>query len=255
MRKSTEYYLDLIILLTFKEIKVRYKNSFLGYFWSLLNPLLLSLVFYFAFKLVVKIPIENYTYFLICGLFPWQWFANSVSASAGVFLANASLIKKLAFPRHFLPLSLVLNDTTHFLMCIPVILGFGFYYGVSPTLAWIYGIPLLIILQIFLTYGLSLFVSSVNLFFRDLERLIGIALTILFYLTPIFYDISFVPERFQKILYFNPLFLLISNWRELFMKGYLNLKFLLFSIPYIFIIFIFCYFIFKILSWKFAEVL
>lgn len=254
MQKS-RYYLDLIVLLTLKELKVRYKNSFLGYFWSLLNPLLLSLVFYFAFKLIAKIPIENYAYFLICGLFPWQWFSNSVSASASVLLSNVSLIKKLNFPRHFLPLSLVLNDTVHFLMCIPVITGFGIYYGVKPTLAWIYGIPFLIILQIFLTYGLSLFVSSLNLFFRDLERLIGIGLTLLFYLTPILYDLSFIPKNFSTFLYLNPLFPLIVNWRELFMKGYLDIYLSLLSIPYISIIFLFGFLTFRKLSWKFAEVL
>lgn len=255
MTSRIRYYFDLVILLTLKELKIRYKHSVLGYFWSILNPLLLSLVFYFAFKLIAKIPIENYTFFLICGLFPWQWFSNSVSSSAGVLLGNVSLIKKLNFPRQFLPLSLVLNDTVHFLMCIPVIAGFGIYYGIMPTLAWIYGIPVLIFLQLFLTYGFSLFVSSINLFFRDLERLIGIGLTILFYLTPILYDLSFIPKKFLNFFYLNPLFPLIVSWRDLFMKGYLNVEMCLFAFPYMGIIFLFGYFVFKRLSWKFAEVL
>ena len=94
MNYSYRYYFDLLLALTQKEIKARYKSSFLGYLWSIANPLSLALVFFLAFKVFMKIPIENYALFLIAGLFPWQWFANSVVGSAGVYLGNASLIKK-----------------------------------------------------------------------------------------------------------------------------------------------------------------
>ena len=253
MRKL-EYYIDLIQVLTLKEIKVRYKNSILGYLWSILNPLSLALVFYFAFKFVMKIKIENFALFLICGLFPWQWFSNSISASAGFLLANASLIKKVNFPKCFIPLSGVLNDTFHFLASLPVIFGFLFLYHFYPTFTWIYGIPLMILPQLLITYGGALIVSSVNLFFRDLERLIIIALNIIFYLTPIIYDISFVPERYRKFFLINPLYGIIENWRNIFMKGYIDWELYLISLIQAIFICLTGLFIFNKLSYRFAEV-
>lgn len=252
---SLEYYKDLILVLTAKEIKIKYKNSFLGYLWSILNPLSLAVVFYFAFKFVMKIPIENFTLFLISGLFPWQWFSNSVAAGSTVLIGNASLIKKINFPRYFLPLATVLNDAFHYIVSLPVIFGFVFFYKISPTFDWVYGIPLLIISQIFITYGFTLIVSSVNLFFRDLERLVIIGLTILFYLTPIIYDINLVPNKFKKYFWINPLFGIIEGWHNIFLKGFLDWQLYLFSLGYSLIIFCIGFLIFNKLSWKFAEVL
>lgn len=253
--RKLEYYKDLILVLTIKEIKVKYKNSFLGYIWSVLNPLSLALVFYFALKLVVKVQIENYVLFLISGLFPWQWFSNSLVAGSMVLIGNASLIKKVIFPRYFIPLATVLNDAFHYIASIPIILGFAIFYNVPLSLSWIYGIPLIIVNQFFLTYGLTLMVSSINLFFRDLERLIMIGLTILFYLTPIIYDINLVPEEFKKYFWINPVFGVIESWHNIFLKGYFDWQLYIFSLGYSLVIFIIGFLIFNRLSWKFAEVL
>ncbi len=252
--KRLEYYFDLIQVLTLKEIKVRYKNSIFGYFWSILNPLSLALVFYFAFKFIMKLNIENFALFLICGLFPWQWFANSVSASAGFLLANASLIKKVNFPKFFIPLAGVFNDTFHFLASLPVILGFLLLYHLYPGLSWSYGIPLMILAQLLITYGCALMVSSINLFFRDLERFIMIVLNIIFYLTPIIYDMSFVPERYRKLFLINPLYGVIQNWRLLFMKGYIDWELYLISLMHGILICGIGFYIFTKLSYRFAEV-
>src|SRR2546425_9897030 len=174
---------DILLELTKKEVKVRYKNTYLGYLWSLLNPLASAAVLFFAFKIVMRVPIENYTLFLLAGLFPWQWFSNSVNASASVFIANSSLIKKTSFPRELLVYSVVLNDLFHFLCSVPVIIILLVIHGKSPTLAWLLWLPLLVLCQALLVSGLSLVVASVNLFFRDLERLVGVGGNLLFYLT------------------------------------------------------------------------
>lgn len=249
------YHLDLLSVLLAKELKVRYKNSILGYLWSLLNPLTMALIFYFAFKVILRVPIENYSFFLITGLFPWQWFSNSVSSSTGILLGNASIIKKVNFPRHFIPLANVLNDLTHFLLTIPVIAGFGLFFGVYPTLWWFVGIPALILAQFLITYGLSLFVASANLFFRDLERLVGIFLMVLFYGTPIFYDLTLVPESLRAYLYLNPMTGIISCWRELFLKGSFYFSFYIIYLSYALLVFLFGLFVFRKLSPRFAEVL
>jgi len=249
------YYLDLITTLTAKEIKVKYKSSILGYLWSVFHPLSMAIVFYFAFKFVMKIPLENFTLFLITGLFPWQWFSNSVASSPVSLLGNASLIKKVSFPRYFIPLSNVLNDAFHFFVSLPIIFGFVIFYNISPSIHWIYGIPILMISQFFITYGLTLVVSSVNLFFRDLEKLVSIALNLLFYLTPIIYDISLVPEEYRNYFLLNPLYGIIENWHNIFMKGFIDYNLYFISLGQAVFTFIVGFYIFKRLSWKFAEVL
>jgi len=122
MKQSVRYLLDLIIVLTQKELKVRYKNNVLGYLWSVANPLAFAFVFYIAFKTIMKIQMENFALFLIAGLFPWQWFANSISSTPTIFLSNASIIKKVNFPKNIIPLTIVLQDMIHFILSIPVIM-------------------------------------------------------------------------------------------------------------------------------------
>lgn len=252
---NVEYFWDLILVLTQKEIKVKYKNSILGYLWSVLHPLSMALVFYFAFKFVMKIPIENFTLYLITGLFPWQWFSNSVASSCMSLLGNASLIKKVNFPRYFVPLSNVLNDAFHFVVSLPIIFAFVVYYKIKLTLSWIYGIPLLLISQFLVTYGFSLMFSSVNLFFRDLERLVTIGLNIIFYLTPIVYTSELIPGEYKKYLLLNPLYSIIEGWHKLFMTGIFDFNLYFVSLVYGLLIFIVGFYIFKKLSYRFAEVL
>lgn len=254
--RNAEYYRDLIYVLTQKEIKVKYKNNLLGYLWSIGHPLAFAVVFFVAFKVVMKIQMEDYSLFLIAGLFPYQWFSNSVTASPVVFIANASLIKKVNFPRHIIPFTTVLQDMLHFILSIPVILLFLFIFGKSPSLSWLYGIPLLLCIQFLMTYGFSLILSSINLFFRDLERLTGIFMTLLFYFTPIIYPEDMIPAGYRYIINLNPLSPLMISWRNLFLYGRVELTYLLVALAYGLAAFVFGYFVvYRKLSWKFAEVL
>ncbi len=255
MNAEVRHYIDLITVLTQKEIKVRYKNSFFGYLWSIGHPLAFSFVFFIAFKIVMKIQMEDYALFLIAGLFPWQWFANSVNASPMVFLSNASIIKKVNFPRNIIPLTIVLQDMIHFILSIPVIVFFMFIYHKHPCFSWLYGIPVLLGTQLLMTYGFSLLVSSINLFFRDLERLIVIITTLLFYFTPIFYPETMIPEKYQPLLNFNPLAPLMIGWRNLFLHGQLEPTSIVVGLSYSVFAFILGHLVYRKLSWKFAEVL
>ncbi len=251
-----EHYRDLIITLTQKEVKVRYKSTIFGYVWSIAHPLAFALVFFMAFKVVMRIKMEGYAVFLIAGLFPWQWLSNSVNASPMTFLVNTSLIKKVYFPRNILPLATVLQDTIHFLLSIPVIVLFLLIYHKSPSLSWIYGIPVLVGIQLLMTYGLSLLISSINLFIRDLERLTIIGMTLLFYLTPVIYPETMIPARYKTlVLVANPLSSLMVSWRNLFLEGTLELSLVVTSFIYSFFVCMVGYLVYKKLSSKFAEVL
>lgn len=254
-KTSLAYYKDLVVVLTQKELKVRYKRSFLGYLWSIANPLALALVFFIAFKIFMKIPIENYTLFLIAGLFPWQWFLNSVNSSATVFIGNATLIKKMHFRHEVLVVATILNDMLHFLLSIPVIILFLFIYGMQPSITWLVGIPALLIVQFIITMGFSLAVSALNLFFRDIERIVFIFTSLMFYMTPIIYSEEMVPAEYRTLILSNPLSILFISWRNLLMHGTLVVKDTVLALVYALIVFAIGYLVYRKLKWRFAEVL
>ncbi|MEW6517689.1 MAG: ABC transporter permease [candidate division FCPU426 bacterium] len=255
MNARMRYWLDLVLVMTRKDLKVRYQNNLLGYFWSIAHPLALAAVYYFAFKVIVRIPMEAFALFLIIGVFPWQWTSNSVSVASTVFLSNSSIIKKVAFPRSVLPLSGVLQDMLHYILSLPVIWLFIAIFHKPASPAWIYGIPVLLGVQFFLTYGLALLVSSINLFFRDLERLVTILLTLAFYVTPIIYPLEMVPVKFRWLIYANPFAGMIIGWQKLFLEGYLALDWLGISLAYAALSYALGRWVYGRLNWRFAEVL
>lgn len=222
MKYSMGYLIELVQVITAKEIKIRYKNNVFGYLWSLANPLCFAFIYFVAFKVVMKVQIENYTLFLLCGLFPWQWFANSLVMGMGGFLANAQIIKKTAFPRFVIPFSTVMMECFHFIFSIPVIIVFLYIYGLTPSWAWLIGIPLIGIAQIILSFGLAILFATLNLFFRDIERFISLAIMMLFYATPILYSVDLVPKEYVWVFNANPLSNMIVAWRDLFMKNTIN---------------------------------
>lgn len=203
-----------------KDLKAKYKSHFLGYLWSIGTPLLLAFIMNFAFRQVLRIQVEDYPLFLVSTLFAWQWFSVVTISASGVFLANASIIKKVYFPRYLIPLSITLIEAFHYLLALPVIGVFLLLHD-RPLWRpdWWYGIPLLMCIQIILCLGLALLVGSLNTLFRDLERVIGLLITLLFYLTPILYPTAMIPKDLAVYLQFNPVLDLIEAWRQLLMHG------------------------------------
>ena len=255
MKISPGYLLELVIVITQKELKVRYKSSFLGYIWSLANPLLFAIIYFFVFKTIMKIQIPNYTLFLIAGLFPWQWFANATINSPFSFLNNAQIIKKVAFPRSVIPFSNVLMELFHFLCSLPVVIIFLLIYGKAPSWQWLWGIPLISLAQMIFTFGVVLFCSTLNLFFRDMERFVTLAIMLMFYMTPVLYAAEMIPEKYRWVIVYSPLAMMVSCWRELLINGNINysvlMNFYIFSVVF----FILGMSVFNKLKYRFAEVL
>lgn len=197
-----------------RDLKVRYKGSVLGLLWSLMNPLLMMLVFYLVFTFAFKINIPHFPVFLLCGLVPWNFFAVSISNATGSIIGQAGLVKKVAFPREILPLASNLANLVHFSIGLLILFAFMLFFRVHIGF-WVLSLPVLILTQFVFVFGLSLILSSLNVFYRDVQQILEVLILVWFYLTPIFYPISLVPERiqhFQHLYQENPgtLFYLLS---------------------------------------------
>jgi len=216
-----EHYWDLVCVLVAKDLKLRYKSTVLGYAWSVLNPLAMALVFYFAFRIVARIPSESpYILVLVTGLFPWQWFTNAVQGGAQYFLAVGGLIKKNRFPKLLVVFSGVAHEALHFWVSIPVVVGFMAFFGIAPHWNWLWWIPLLSVVTFGACIGMAALVGTVNVFFRDLERLVGVLLTIWFYLSPVMFEMKLFEDRgLGWVMLANPMAALIVCWRSVFLEG------------------------------------
>ena len=254
-RSSLARYVDLILTLTQKEIKIRYKSNVLGYFWSLANPLANAVVFYLAIQVFLRVEIDNYVIFLIIGLFAWQWFNNYLVGSCTIFLANASLIKKTVFPRFVLPVALNLQDAFHFAMSIPIIVGLLLYHNIPLHLGTLIGSFVVIPAQFMFLLGLGLVLSSVNLFLRDVERILMILLNMMFFLSPVIYPIDRVPEAYQKFVWMNPMTPIIEAWRGIFLEATVRWDYVGLAYMNAVIAMLLGTWAYRRLSWRFAEAL
>ncbi len=236
-----------------KDIGGKYKKSFFGILWSFINPLLQITVYAIIFPIIMKNNIENYTVFMVCGLIPWTFFSSVINRSSCVIVDNGNIIKKVYFPREILPISLVTSETVTFVISSIIILGFVLGYGMGISV-YICFFPLLLIAQYILSIGLSFIVSSITVYFRDIQHFINVFLQLLFYGTPIVYSLQTIPEEFRWILHLNPMTYIIEGYRNIF---YYQQKP---DVGHIFgvivlgiIITIIGYFIFNKLQKKFAE--
>ncbi|CAN5367358.1 hypothetical protein BH23ACT9_BH23ACT9_27150 [soil metagenome] len=202
---------DLLRNLISKELKVRYKGSALGFAWSLVTPLLISAIFTVVFATFLRIPFGNgnFTTFFLAGYLMWQFFANSVTSSAGSIIANGALIKKVYFPRELIPFSLVASQGVHFLLALlattPLFIA---YRGFHPEL--IPAIVVALLLVTLFTAGVSMLLGALTVKFRDLQELLQVIMLAWFYLTPIIYSIETVraiPNATQwvAVLRINPM--------------------------------------------------
>lgn len=215
---------ELLYILVIKDLKVRYKSHFLGYLWALANPLAFAFIYWFAFKFIMRVEMANYSLYLITGIFPWIWLSNGSVNGARSFVHNASLIRKSNLRRPILPLSCVMQETVHFLFALPVIAAFLFFAGDLPLRAsWLWQIPLLVALQIAFAYPIALSLAVVDVYVRDIEYLVGIGFSLLFFATPMVYPITMVPAEYRHLFELNPLHALIDSWRSVLLDGALQL--------------------------------
>ncbi|MCP3961950.1 MAG: ABC transporter permease [bacterium] len=212
LARSIYRYRSLLATLTGRELKARYRGSVLGYFWSLVNPVLLLVVYTFVFSTIFDPRDDNvspYGLFLATGVFPWLWLSSSWVEGTNALLANAGLIRKATFPAELLPVVSVFANLVHFAFTLPVIVGAILFYsyrgyeigGFSALSA-----PVVALVQLPLVAGLALGFAALNVHFKDIKDILTNLLTLLFFMTPILYTLKVLDDhpRVQWVVAHNP---------------------------------------------------
>lgn len=227
-------YRQLILTLVSRELKARYRGTFFGFLWSLLNPLFLLVIYSIVFGVIMPGSsgrVENatlvgvdYAIFLFSGILPWLWFSSSILESSNVLFVHGNLIKKIQFPIEVLPIMVVLTNLVHFILGVPILIVMIIILGKTVHLTWwVFFFPLAVLVQLVFTMGLSFLVSALTVHFRDLKDILSNFLTLWFFGTPIIY--AFGAETvgkfklFKTILSLNPMTHIIEAYHYTFVFG------------------------------------
>ncbi len=218
---------DLLRELVSRDMKLRYKRSVLGILWSLLNPIFQLIVFGFIFSIVLPLNIPSYASFVFTGIIVWTWFQQTLMEATTVIIQSPDLIRRPGFPLDILPIVSITTNLIHFALALPILFIFLLFNG-SPLNWTLLLLPILILLQFMFTLGLAYLVAAVHVYFRDTQHLLGIVLMLAFYLTPIFYEASFVPDSMLFLYNLNPMVHFVDGYRAILLNGVLpNMGYLL----------------------------
>ncbi|MGW8484253.1 ABC transporter permease [Microbacterium sp. NPDC055903] len=251
-------YLHSLWLLSARDLKVRYATSFLGYLWSVLDPLVMSAIYWFVFTQIFHrdVGTEPYIVFLISALLPWVWFNSSVSDFTRAFKKDSRLVRSTNIPRSIWVNRIVLSKGMEFLFSLPVLALFvvvNMLTEADPTkvvhIGWgILWFPVAILLQVILLVGLGMLVAPLCALYADLERTTGLILRALFYATPIIYSVRDLPGAFEVLGSFNPLAGIFTLYRMAFFPGEWHLNTVLISVAMSLIIFVLGAWVFRTLE-------
>lgn len=214
--KELWYYRDLLYILILRNIKVRYKQTFLGVTAAILPPFVSMVIFTVIFGKLAKIPSDNipYAIFVYSGLLYWNYFSSALSQASSSFVADAGIIQKVYFPRLILPLSTSITPMIDFAIALVILFLISFYYHFTPHLAGILLIPILLLISFFTATGVGLISASAQVKYRDVNYAIGYLIQVLMYVTPVIYPVSIIPKKLQWIMFLNPIAGVITNARN-----------------------------------------
>lgn len=212
-------YRMMIISLVRRDLKGRYKGSVLGFLWTFVNPLLQLLVYTFVFSTIMRMGVEDYYMFLFVTLIPWIFFNTSIVGSSTCIRAQQDMVKKIYFPREVLPLSFVTSQFINMLLSFVVVFIVILVDGREINLAAVLYLPLIMLVEYFLALGIAMISSSVTVYFRDLEYILGIIMMAWQFLSPVMYGMDMVPEEVHPIFLANPMTPVIVAYRDILYYG------------------------------------
>ena len=207
---------DLLIYLVISGLKAQHRNSFLGYFWWLLDPLLGVLVYYFLVVIVLGRGGENYGAFLVIGMVAWRWVSSVVTSSLRTIINQANIITQVNLPKIIFPLGLTITQLINFSFGLIVVVIFFVYFKIIPGIELLW-LPLIIITQQLFLIAISLVLGYISVFIRDIENFMGHLMRIWFYSSPVIWDANRLPENYRFIVDMNPLAAFLSSYRNILM--------------------------------------
>ena len=207
-------YRELLYFLVWRDLKVRYKQTVLGVAWVVIQPVFITLVFSVFFGRLVGVPSDGIPYpvFAFCGLLPWQLFAYAVTNASNSLVANDRLITKVYFPRLVIPLSAVLSGLVDFIFAFAVLLAMMAYYGIFPTLA-LWTLPGFLLMAMASAVGVGLWLSAFNVEYRDVRYTLPFITQLWFFISPVAYPTSLVPEKWRFLYGLNPMTGVVEGFR------------------------------------------
>lgn len=252
-RKKFKYYLELTKDFTITEFKLKYRNNFFGYFWSLITPILMLITLYIIFSIVMKLDVPHYQLFLLLGIIYWNYFSESTNSSFAFIMSKSNLINKQNFPKTIMVISSSL--ASFITLLLNLIVFFGFMIVLKVPFHWpILYLPVNLIELLLLSIGTSFFLTSYYVKYRDISHIWDFLLLIGFWITPIIYKESIIPPQYRRYYMLNPLARLISNARDITIYNYMtDIKQIIITWIIIGFVFVIGYKIFKKRSKYFAE--
>ena len=212
-------YRSMIRSLVHKDLRGRYQASVLGFLWTFIVPLCQLLVYTVVFSIILRSNVEKFYLYLFVALIPWNFFSACLAGGASCVVAQQSLVNKIYFPREVVPVAYVTGAFVNMLYCEIVVVAVSLFSGVQFSFLGILCLPLVMAVEYILALGITMIMSAINVYFRDLEHILSIISMAWMFMTPIMYDISIVPERLMPIFMLNPMTPIVTAYRDILYAG------------------------------------
>ena len=216
---SLGHFIDTLRALVGREFRMRYKGSFFGILWAVINPLGTVVIIWFLFTKIMVIPVFKFPVFLYSALLPWTWFATSVQTGSSTLIENRTLVRTPFFAKPLLPWSVTCTNFVLYLLALPVLFGLMYFQGVQVTTA-LAVLPVIWVVQWIFTLAFTILIAGIGVVVRDVQHLIGIFLMFWFYLTPVFYELKQVPPHIARWYAYNPMVPIIDAHRAVTLYGH-----------------------------------
>ena len=217
--KEIYAYREMIFSLVRKDLRGRYKGSVLGFMWTFINPLLQLIVYTVVFSTILKSNIDKYYLFLFVALIPWLFFSTSLTGGASCILSQKGMITKIYFPREVIPISHVTSGLVNMILCFIVVFAVVLFSGVTINPVALLYLPIIFMIEYILALGVTFFASSITVFFRDFEHILGIISMAWMYMTPIMYSVDIIPTDLRPLFMLNPMTSIIIAYRDILYYG------------------------------------
>ena len=212
-------YRAMIRSLVYKDLRGRYQASVLGFLWTFIVPLCQLLVYTVVFSVIMRSNVEKFYLYLFVALIPWNFFSSCLTGGSSCVIQQQSLVNKIYFPREVIPVSYVTSSFVNMLYCEIVVVAVALFSGVRFSAVGILCLPVVMAVEYVLALGITMIMSAVNVYFRDLEHILGIVSMAWMFMTPIMYDMSMVPEHLRFFFRLNPMTSVVTAYRDILYSG------------------------------------